>query len=461
MRAWRYVGERERELTNLTAYRLPTMMAFNRGFAIVVVIWRVACGDECAEADARGDECKKADGMGMMQIRNAHKNTGMVHEEENFTDDKLLSEDQNQGAASWPNIIARDWKVEFRRFNDPNSKYIRNACDLIEGGHCPAQGQGYYTVNELGSWNSKPLKWGETCQMGQITLPRGVQIQLIDLYGGWGKWCTEQLESRNVRWNPWWRKHKNTWSLLKGSLWATKSWGYSTFNQHNQCPGVQCPCAIRITPEPGWTCKTPPPTAAPTLAPTPVPTPDPTAEPTLAPTPEPTAVPTAEPTLAPTLEPTPEPTAEPTDAPTPEPTAAQNLPPAKPASQKSKMCDDCVNRYGKDIKKFKFAWERCRKRAEQVSGETCKIPEEMSAKKVAGDCAFLKPHHDPEGHNMPLCAKEPGGTYSWSCMDENRGGRKQCPDIAPVMCAWKKCDRNRDYCCESDCTGKGGPRKCE
>jgi len=124
-------------------------------------------------------------------------------------------------------------------------------------------------------------------------------------------------------------------------------------------------------------------------------------------------------------------------------------PPATAAPQMSKMCDDCVNKYGKDIEKYKFAWERCKKK--------CKIPDEMSAKRnVADDCKFLK--HDRDPSNMPLCAN---GEHEWNCMDSSRGGRVQCPEIAPVMCAMKSCDSGRDYCCQSDCGDQGGPRKCE
>merc|ERR1719461_1619788 len=46
-----------------------------------------------------------------------------------------------------------------------------------------------------------------------------------------------------------------------------------------------------------------------------------------------------------------------------------------------------------------------------------------------------------------------------------RGPRVQCPFVAPIMCAYKKCDKGMDHCCEVDCgtVGSepfGGPRLC-
>merc|ERR1719499_1869161 len=142
----------------------------------------------------------------MMQIRNARKNMEMAHEEENSTAQELQSENQVKGASSWPKIVARDWLVKMFNYGDHKQSYTKSACELIEGGVCNWAGPkkpGYYTVNDLGNANWKPLKDGAYCSLGAISVPPGVQIQLIDLYGGWGGWCQHQLKDKNVR-NPWW-----------------------------------------------------------------------------------------------------------------------------------------------------------------------------------------------------------------------------------------------------------------
>merc|ERR1719210_2753623 len=84
------------------------------------------------------------------------------------------------------------------------------------------------------------------------------------------------------------------------------------------------------------------------------------------------------------------------------------------------------------------------------------VPED----KCVGDCAFCKPHDETD---MPLCSN---GEYQWACVSGGRGHRVQCPSIAPMMCAYKKCDGGMDYCCETDCglvgsEPHGGPRLCE
>merc|ERR1719210_285674 len=80
--------------------------------------------------------------------------------------------------------------------------------------------------------------------------------------------------------------------------------------------------------------------------------------------------------------------------------------------------------------------------------------------KCVGDCAFCKPH---DNANMPLCSN---GEYQWACESGGRGHRVQCPSVAPMMCAYKKCDGGMDYCCETDCgipgtEPNGGPRLCD
>merc|ERR1719433_688968 len=83
-----------------------------------------------------------------------------------------------------------------------------------------------------------------------------------------------------------------------------------------------------------------------------------------------------------------------------------------------------------------------------------------------GNCQYCKPHGETDRNvfnDMPLCAN---GEYQWACLSGGRGPRVQCPAIAPIMCAYKKCDGDLDYCCEVDC-GKvgsepfGGPRLCD
>jgi hypothetical protein len=69
---------------------------------------------------------------------------------------------------------------------------------------------------------------------------------------------------------------------------------------------------------------------------------------------------------------------------------------------------------------------------------------------------YCEPHGniDDNVHNdMPLCGN---GELSWSCMPD-KGGRVQCPAIAPNMCANKGCDGGQDYCCEVDCGAADGP----
>merc|ERR1719383_673435 len=80
--------------------------------------------------------------------------------------------------------------------------------------------------------------------------------------------------------------------------------------------------------------------------------------------------------------------------------------------------------------------------------------------KCVGDCAFCKPHDEVD---MPLCSN---GEYQWACVSGGRGHRVQCPSVAPMMCAHKKCDGGMDYCCETDCGPAGsepygGPRLCQ
>jgi len=86
--------------------------------------------------------------------------------------------------------------------------------------------------------------------------------------------------------------------------------------------------------------------------------------------------------------------------------------------------------------------------------------------KCVGDCAFCKPHDEKDSNvfnDMPLCSN---GEYQWDCVSGGRGHRVQCPSVAPIMCAYKKCDGGKDYCCEKDCGSAGsepfgGPRLCE
>ena len=51
--------------------------------------------------------------------------------------------------------------------------------------------------------------------------------------------------------------------------------------------------------------------------------------------------------------------------------------------------------------------------------------------------------------------------WSW-CDLPGRGGRKRCPPNAPTMCAkLNDCADGKDRCCETDCSGHGGPRVCD
>jgi hypothetical protein len=47
----------------------------------------------------------------------------------------------------------------------------------------------------------------------------------------------------------------------------------------------------------------------------------------------------------------------------------------------------------------------------------------------------------------------------WSCCNK-RNGRAKCPKNKPLMCAAKACASRSAYCCEKDCFGHGGLRKC-
>jgi len=87
--------------------------------------------------------------------------------------------------------------------------------------------------------------------------------------------------------------------------------------------------------------------------------------------------------------------------------------------------------------------------------------------KCVGNCPFCKPHDDiNEGNphkDMPLCTD---GEYHWACASGGHGPRVQCPSVAPVMCAYKRCDGDMDHCCEVDCGAVGsepfgGPRMCK
>merc|ERR1719245_1725111 len=87
-------------------------------------------------------------------------------------------------------------------------------------------------------------------------------------------------------------------------------------------------------------------------------------------------------------------------------------------------------------------------------------PPHVAADTCVGDCAYCKPHDKTD---MPLCSN---GEYQWACVSGGRGHRVQCPSVAPMMCAYKKCDGGMDYCCETDCgipgtEPNGGPRLCD
>merc|ERR1719499_1857906 len=103
---------------------------------------------------------------------------------------------------------------------------------------------------------------------------------------------------------------------------------------------------------------------------------------------------------------------------------------------------------------------------ESDSKATLAIIAAEPGEKCVGDCQYCKPHGETDRNvfnGMPLCEN---GEYQWACASGGRGPRVQCPAIAPIMCANKKCDGDLDYCCEVDC-GKvgsepfGGPRLCD
>lgn len=86
--------------------------------------------------------------------------------------------------------------------------------------------------------------------------------------------------------------------------------------------------------------------------------------------------------------------------------------------------------------------------------------------KCVGNCQYCTPHgemHTNVFTDMPLCEN---GEYHWACVSRGRGPRVQCPAVAPMMCANKRCDNGLDYCCEVDCGHGGsepfgGPRLCD
>ena len=59
----------------------------------------------------------------------------------------------------------------------------------------------------------------------------------------------------------------------------------------------------------------------------------------------------------------------------------------------------------------------------------------------------------------------------WKCLDGtfttngcvNNGGRAQCPQNSPKMCATRECAGQTDFCCEGSCDNDhhGGERPCE
>ena len=66
-------------------------------------------------------------------------------------------------------------------------------------------------------------------------------------------------------------------------------------------------------------------------------------------------------------------------------------------------------------------------------------------------------NHHKESEQQAKCAD---GTFSWSCMKGGHGQRIKCPPSLPQMCDNLGCGGGKDYCCEKNCDGKGGPRPC-
>jgi len=100
-------------------------------------------------------------------------------------------------------------------------------------------------------------------------------------------------------------------------------------------------------------------------------------------------------------------------------------------------------------------------------GDLKALVEPPPAVKCVGDCTYCTPHGEIDDGNvfndMPLCAD---GEYQWACQSQGRGPRVKCPAVAPIMCAYKRCDGDMDYCCETDCGAAGsepfgGPRLCK
>jgi len=69
------------------------------------------------------------------------------------------------------------------------------------------------------------------------------------------------------------------------------------------------------------------------------------------------------------------------------------------------------------------------------------------------------PWQSSHSGRLPLCED---GEQSWSCVADNHGQRKKCPNHLPKMCVSKEnCGGGQDYCCEPECSKKGGQRPCE
>jgi len=70
-------------------------------------------------------------------------------------------------------------------------------------------------------------------------------------------------------------------------------------------------------------------------------------------------------------------------------------------------------------------------------------------------CPWLTAHTEASPY-----AKCNDGSFSWTCVNGGRGQRIKCPPSHPQMCDNLGCGGGKDYCCEKNCDGKGGPRPC-
>ena len=94
---------------------------------------------------------------------NCHHNAGKLSDAQTANDHynvKVMQPKEQKGC-----YHAREW--------------VTPACNAIESG---SRGKGAWTLNEMNG----SLKWGNDCYAGRISIPRGAEVGLFHLSGGWG-----------------------------------------------------------------------------------------------------------------------------------------------------------------------------------------------------------------------------------------------------------------------------------